>query len=189
MHLFAACVALLVPHQPLNVPHAHVSPRTGTVALSAPAAAEVEFPAPLSPPQKLRRAASFWVRVLPVIGSYLRLYSEFQMRERLLGECLDEEACEVAWEDEHNRGAVVLSSAINDLKGFYVKTGQIIASRQDLFPRQYTEALSGLTDMLDPMPVELGAPLGLAKSSRPADPLERAMLTRPGRAVAQYVRS
>ena len=50
-----------------------------------------------------------------------------QARERLLGECLDEEACEVLWEDEHNKGAVVLSKAINDFKGFYVKVGQIIA--------------------------------------------------------------
>ena len=33
--------------------------------------------------------------------------------------------------------------------------GQIIASRQDLFPRQYTEALSGLTDLLDPMDIAL----------------------------------
>lgn len=33
--------------------------------------------------------------------------------------------------------------------------GQIIASRQDLFPRQYTEKLSGMTDMLDPMPGSL----------------------------------
>ena len=78
-----------------------------------------------------------------------------QARERLLGECLDEEACEVLWEDEHNKGAVVLSKAINDFKGFYVKVGQIIASRQDLFPRQYTEALSGLTDLLDPMDIAL----------------------------------
>ena len=49
----------------------------------------------------------------------------------------------------------MVSKAINDFKGFYVKVGQIIASRQDLFPRQYTEALSGLTDLLDPMDVEL----------------------------------
>ena len=27
------------------------------------------------------------------------------------------------WEDEHNKGAVVLSKAINDFKGFYVKVG------------------------------------------------------------------
>ena len=35
------------------------------------------------------------------------------------------------------------------------QVGQIIASRQDLFPRQYTEALSGLTDLLDPMDIAL----------------------------------
>ncbi|GMH78504.1 hypothetical protein TL16_g07828, partial [Triparma laevis f. inornata] len=58
---------------------------------------------------------------------------------------------EIIWSDLHTAGASTLSLTINDLKGFYVKTGQIIASRQDLFPREYTEALSGLTDYLDPM--------------------------------------
>jgi len=32
-----------------------------------------------------------------------------------------------------------------------VKTAQIISSRQDLFPKQYTEALSSFTDSVDPM--------------------------------------
>ena len=53
------------------------------------------------------------------------------------------------------RGLQVLSDAINDLKGFYTKTGQIIASRQDLFPKQYIDALAGLTDFTDPMPASL----------------------------------
>ena len=48
-----------------------------------------------------------------------------------------------------------MAGVITSLKGFYVKTAQIIASRQDLFPPQYTEALSGFTDNLDPMPAEL----------------------------------
>jgi aarF domain-containing kinase len=41
------------------------------------------------------------------------------------------------------------------LKGFYVKTAQIISSRQDLFPKQYTEALSTFSDNIDPMPASL----------------------------------
>jgi aarF domain-containing kinase len=41
------------------------------------------------------------------------------------------------------------------LKGFYVKTAQIISSRQDLFPKQYTEALSCFTDNVDPLPASL----------------------------------
>ena len=37
-----------------------------------------------------------------------------------------------------------------ELKGFYTKTGQIIATRADLFPQQYNR-LAGLTDLVDPM--------------------------------------
>lgn len=48
-----------------------------------------------------------------------------------------------------------MADAISDLKGFYVKTAQIISSRADLFPQQYTDALSGFTDNLDPMPSSL----------------------------------
>lgn len=55
----------------------------------------------------------------------------------------------------HVDGAKKLSDVVTDLKGFYVKTAQIISSRQDLFPKQYTDALSGFTDNLDPMPAEL----------------------------------
>ncbi len=42
-----------------------------------------------------------------------------------------------------------------NLQGFYVKTAQIISSRQDLFPKQYTDALSGFTDNMDPIPASL----------------------------------
>jgi aarF domain-containing kinase len=55
----------------------------------------------------------------------------------------------------HIDGAKKLSDVVSDLKGFYVKTAQIISSRQDLFPKQYTDALSGFTDNLDPMPADL----------------------------------
>jgi hypothetical protein len=48
-----------------------------------------------------------------------------------------------------------LYETIAELKGFYVKTAQIISSRQDLFPSQYTEALSVFADNLDPMPASL----------------------------------
>lgn len=131
---------------------------TGQASVEAEGRVEaVSFPAPMTPLEQGVRAAKFAGRVLPIILSYLRVYSVFTLRERLLGQCLDDEECEVAWEAEHERGAPILSEAINDLKGFYVKTGQIIASRQDLFPRQYTEALSGLTDMLDPMDGECAA--------------------------------
>jgi aarF domain-containing kinase len=52
-------------------------------------------------------------------------------------------------------GAKKLCETIEDLKGFYVKTAQIISSREDLFPKEYTDALSGFTDNFEPMPVSL----------------------------------
>ena len=131
------------------------STSAGPPSNRSPAAEDVTFPAELTAMERLVRAADFWFRVLPVLASYLRLYFSFEVREKVLGQCLDADECEVLWGDAHNRGASVLESAINDLKGFYVKCGQVIASRQDLFPRQYTEQLAGLTDFLDPMPTAL----------------------------------
>lgn len=141
--------------------HRHVPNRF--VGLSAateqpPVEAEasvIEYPGPLSASQRLLRAATFWSRALPVVFSYLRLQASFNLRERVLGHCLDDDECQILWNDAHRSGADTLKEAITLLKGFYVKTGQIIASRVDLFPRQYTDALSGLTDYLDPMPSQL----------------------------------
>lgn len=59
------------------------------------------------------------------------------------------------WDIQHEDGANKLAAVIASLKGFYVKTAQIISSRQDLFPKQYTEALSDFTDNVDPMPASL----------------------------------
>jgi aarF domain-containing kinase len=59
------------------------------------------------------------------------------------------------WDAKHADGAKKLYAAISDLKGFYVKAAQIIASRADLFPKEYTDALRGFSDNLDPMPFSM----------------------------------
>ena len=98
-------------------------------------------------------------RLLPVIFNYYATFTKLNIMEKVnpvFGrDCLSDEECSVIWEELHSEGADVLQRTINDLKGFYVKTGQIIASRQDLFPREYTEKLKGLTDYLDPMDFSL----------------------------------
>ena len=47
------------------------------------------------------------------------------------------------------------NTAISDMKGFYVKTGQVISTRVDLFPEAYTKKLMELKDGIEPMPFEL----------------------------------
>ena len=116
--------------------------------------ATVEFPPPLSPVDRLKRAATFWSTALPIVASYYGLISQIKLQE-VLGQNLSEDEVEGLWDAQHADGAAKLADTITNLKGFYVKTAQIISSRADLFPKQYTEALSGFTDNLDPMPGKL----------------------------------
>lgn len=110
----------------------------------------VEFPPPLSVFQRLQRSAYFYSRSLPVLWSY-------QLLKARLRASPDTSASEVQrqWDDTHEQGSQVIARVINELKGFYVKSGQLIATRVDLFPEQYTSKLSQLQDNVEPMPFEL----------------------------------
>lgn len=114
----------------------------------------VEFPPPLTTFDRFRRAATFWSSALPIVAQYYGLISKIKLQE-VMGQRLSEEQIEEMWNTQHTEGAQRLAETITDLKGFYVKTAQIISSRQDLFPKQYTDALSGFTDNLDPMPASM----------------------------------
>ena len=73
------------------------------------------------------------------------------------------------------------------MKGFYVKTGQVVSTRVDLFPEAYTTKLQQLQDGLDPMPFDLvkkvveqelldGAPLSELFASFEEEPLGAASI-------------
>mmetsp|Transcript_7549 Transcript_7549/g.16460 ORF Transcript_7549/g.16460 Transcript_7549/m.16460 type:complete len:617 (-) Transcript_7549:71-1921(-) len=120
-----------------------------------PAVATVEFPPPLTRAQRLRRAARFWSSAVPIALSYYSKDAELRVKEAFTGVPLTPAEEEAVWNERHEVGARRLADTITSLKGFYVKTAQIIASRRDLFPPEYTEALSNFTDNVDPLPVEL----------------------------------
>lgn len=128
---------------------------TSLSSLKPESSPSVEFPPPLSSVDRFKRAAQFWSTAVPVIASYYGKAMEMQLRQELLGEIMTPDQIQLVWDQQHLDGAEKLSATVASLKGFYVKTAQIIASRQDLFPKQYTEALSGFTDQIDPMPVAL----------------------------------
>jgi len=87
--------------------------------------------------------------------SYYSKDVELRVKEAVTGVALTEAEEELVWNEMHVTGARKLSHTITSLKGFYVKVAQIIASRQDLFPPEYTKVLSNFTDNVDPLPVEL----------------------------------
>lgn len=117
--------------------------------------ATVEFPPPLTKVQRLERAAKFWSSAIPIVLSYYSKSAELLVKEAFTGVELTEDEEQSIWNEQHSMGAKKLADTITSLKGFYVKTAQIIASRKDLFPEEYTEALSDFTDNVDPLPVDL----------------------------------
>ncbi|KAL3801056.1 hypothetical protein HJC23_002349 [Cyclotella cryptica] len=119
------------------------------------ATVSVEFPPPLTTVERLQRAAKFWSSAIPIVLSYYSKSAELRVKEAFTGVALTDEEQELIWNEQHEKGAKKLADTITSLKGFYVKTAQIISSRRDLFPPEYTDALSHFTDNVDPLPVEL----------------------------------
>ena len=108
---------------------------------------KIEFPPPLTPIGRLKRAATFYLTALPIIASYYALMACLLISSSKL----TTNEIESLWDRQHRRGAKELAQVITNLKGFYVKSAQFISTRQDLFTKQYTDALQGFTDSLDPM--------------------------------------
>ena len=92
-------------------------------------------------PQGLERQARFWGWAAPALARYAGLVAV-------------KETDEARWTLAHEYGAAQFRNCVDDLGGFFVKTGQIVALRRDLFPEQYCVALTGLADMVDPLPFE-----------------------------------
>ena len=128
---------------------------SNTEDASSTTTSTLEFPPPLTKVQRLQRAAKFWSSAIPIVLSYYSKDAELRVKESFTGIKLTEEEEELVWNEQHAQGARKLADTITSLKGFYVKTAQIIASRRDLFPPEYTDALNNFTDNVDPLPVEL----------------------------------
>jgi len=104
-----------------------------------------DLPAPL---RRALRSLVFYGAVIPVLAQY-------PLRQLLRAQGLESRPQEQLDEEMHEWGSRRLSAAIKSLRGFYVKTGQILATRVDLFPRQYTQRLVVLQDSLAPLPAEV----------------------------------
>merc|ERR1719199_627562 len=112
----------------------------------------VEFPPPLTSMQRTKRAIEFYKRVLPVLAAYKAKDVELDFRRQRLKQVISPDEEDKQWKDLDEWGSTRIAETIQDMKGFYVKTGQVISTRVDLFPEQYTSRLASLQDDLDPMP-------------------------------------
>ena len=102
---------------------------------------------PLTPMQRVERTARFWAATVPILVTYT-------LAEKALNVYTEEEQ-DLIWDRLHEWGSSKLSKTMNELKGFYVKTGQLISTRVDLFPPAYIDRLCELQDRLDPLPADV----------------------------------
>ena len=107
--------------------------RFSAISSDVPSSESVEFPPPLSPVDRIKRGATFWSTAVPIIASYYGLISRIKLQELVLDNPMTEEEIETLWDAQHEDGAKKLADTITELKGFYVKTAQIISSRQGKF--------------------------------------------------------
>jgi len=127
------------------------SPRGDLVALreweQASTSVEVQWPEPLTVVERLQRSLTFWRAILPVILSYLFLEATARFSPPAQRELL--------WEAAHEAGSKTVAATISSLRGFYSKSAQLIGSRPDLFPEQYTTLLAPFQDSAPPMDASL----------------------------------
>lgn len=67
---------------------------------------------------------------------------------------LDPEAAALAWDVQHEKSAKRMYNLAVKLKGLYIKQGQFIGTRSDVFPRPYTDWLGKLQDQVPPRPFD-----------------------------------
>lgn len=152
----------------------------------------VDFPPPLTGLQRATRAVEFYKRALPVLAAYKAKEVELGLREKFLGETdIDQEQI---WKELDEWGSQRIADTIQEMKGFYVKTGQVISTRVDLFPEAYTSKLQQLQDGIEPMPFDMvkrvveqelldGAPLSELFATFEEEPLGSASIAQVHKAT------
>eukprot|EP00929_Paragymnodinium_shiwhaense_P107287 TRINITY_DN73381_c0_g1_i1.p1 TRINITY_DN73381_c0_g1~~TRINITY_DN73381_c0_g1_i1.p1 ORF type:complete len:602 (-),score=155.28 TRINITY_DN73381_c0_g1_i1:68-1873(-) len=103
---------------------------------------------PLPLPKRLQRSLTFYAGVLPILAQY-----EFRPMLRQAG-LIGDVSEEAMTSEMHEWGSERLLDTLLTLQGFYVKSGQVLSSRVDLFPEQYTKRLTRLQDSLPPVSSE-----------------------------------
>lgn len=93
------------------------------------------------------RFLQFYEGAFPMALDYLgaRARARRMRREGGAATTTKEKLCEM-WEERHEQSSLELSKLLNELGGFYLKIGQVFATKQDLLPFQYTKRLKLLFD-------------------------------------------
>ncbi|CAJ1339638.1 unnamed protein product [Effrenium voratum] len=94
--------------------------------------------------QRVQRSLRFYSAIVPVLGQY-------SFRPWLHSIGLEKKGGDELMAEMDEWGSQRLQETLLDLGGFYVKTGQVLSTRVDLFSKPYTQRLQILQDSLPPV--------------------------------------
>ncbi|KAH6565178.1 hypothetical protein BASA60_010008 [Batrachochytrium salamandrivorans] len=95
---------------------------------------------------KIQRSTLFWRAMFPI-------YMRYRFQEWRLKDASPEEARQ-AWDDLHRESAPQVLELLLQLRGIYIKVGQILATRKDIAPKIYRDHFA---ELLDRVPALSGA--------------------------------
>lgn len=104
--------------------------------------------------ERIGRALSFYSTAFPLFIFYKALDLSVKWQHILKADADNLDTIDLQYDKLHEWGSQLITDKVMKLKGFYVKTGQIISTRVDIFPKQYTSKLAVTQDRLNPVPVE-----------------------------------
>jgi aarF domain-containing kinase len=94
------------------------------------------------------RAITFWRSVGPIVLHYK--FTELWFKTARVDPCVRRET----WDKLHSMHAKTRLKVILDLRGLFVKIGQVMSSRADFIPRQFVDAFSSLQDSVPAWEIE-----------------------------------
>jgi len=101
-----------------------------------------------SPFEPTLRAIKFWRRVGPVVAHYKFTQAWFKLTN------VDPAVRSATWDRLHATHAPASLDVILELRGLFVKIGQVMSSRADFVPRQYVDCFRTLQDAVPPWETE-----------------------------------
>ena len=99
----------------------------------------------VNPLEPTIRALKFWRRVAPIVVHYK--FTEYWLK---VAHVDDKKKRYEIWEKLHSTHAPAGLKCILELRGLFVKIGQVMSSRADFIPRQYVDVFSELQDSVPP---------------------------------------
>jgi len=99
----------------------------------------------------LPRSQAYWSRFLPIIGGYATKKMSVRRRQSR-GTLAKGPDTDAEWERHNARAAKDVYAMLTHLGGFYLKIGQVIATKQDFVPKSYAVELGRLLDAVEATP-------------------------------------